>query len=67
MATYKSGFFVKINNNLGGDFHGPYDFLSEAREEAKRCGRGSEIFQGSLRCIEGVVVDSSALNFIEVL
>jgi hypothetical protein len=52
------GFFVKIRDDC---YAGPFDFLHEARSEAKDKGSNMEIYHGILIYISEHVIDANGL------
>jgi hypothetical protein len=64
MKEDKTGFFVKINELRRVDsFKGPFERLSEARNEARRIGPDLRIYYGILKN-DGLLVDTSDLSLV---
>ena len=60
----QQGFFVKTREDC---FQGPFDFLNQARSEARSLGPNMEIYHGVLKRISENIIDSSKLFLVPKL
>lgn len=60
----QQGFFVKVRDDC---FRGPFNFLNEARSEARSLGSNLEIYHGILKRISESIVDASKLFLVPKL
>jgi hypothetical protein len=60
----QQGFFVKVRDDC---FRGPFDFLKEARAEARSLGTDLEIYHGILRRMSESIIDVSKLFLVPKL